>query len=71
MSVALVVETMAKISFLLGTNFLLFCRHKQKTLSGGIAPDPCHGFALDPLVDLQRLPDPSNVYRSTTCSLNN
>ena len=53
MSVALVAQNKTKISFFLGANFLLYCRHKQKTFSGGIVPDPHQGSALEPLVDLQ------------------
>ena len=57
MSVALAVQNKTKISFFLCANFLLCCRYKQKTFSGGTAPNPHQGFALDPLVGLQCLPD--------------
>ena len=57
MSVALVAQIKTKISFFLGANFLLCCRHKQKTFSGGIATNPHKDFVLEPLVGLQHLPD--------------
>ena len=53
MSVALVAENKTKISCFVCTNFLLFCRHKQKIFSGGITSNAHLGFALDPLGVLQ------------------
>ena len=46
MSAALLVQNKT-ISFFLGANFLLCCRHKQKTFSRGIAPDPIRALLLN------------------------
>ena len=57
MSVVVVAQNKTNISFFLGANFLLCCRHKQKTFPGGIAPISHQDFVLDPLVGLQHFLD--------------
>ena len=61
-------QNKTKISFCLCANFPLFCRHKQKNFSWGIAPNPHQGIALTPVVGLQCSPD-AHLHTRALCAL--